>query len=224
VYVRLVDALALHRYVEQDWQKTKTSQHTEAHEEWGNGEWEEAEGIDEFECVACQKSFKSESAWGNHERSKKHLKEVQRWASSTRSRAKCQANQMLLHWDTSRLRRQMREENEEFELEESPGPELDLPDPLGGVGLHPLIPNVSHQPGEIETQSRETIPSGVESNKVHNAPKEVHFHNDTLQPTVDPAPDESSVKSDLIKFGEGNVAQLNVEGSMVVPVAEQSEG
>ena len=41
-------------------------------------EWIEAEGADEFECVACQKSFRSEAAWANHERSKKHIKEVER--------------------------------------------------------------------------------------------------------------------------------------------------
>lgn len=33
---------------------------------------------DEFDCVACNKRFQSRAAWENHERSKKHKKEVQR--------------------------------------------------------------------------------------------------------------------------------------------------
>ncbi|TDL25458.1 DnaJ-domain-containing protein [Rickenella mellea] len=60
-------------------------------------EWVEAEGEDEYECVACKKSFRSEAAWQSHERSRKHLKELER------------------------LREQMREENEELGL----GSEMD---------------------------------------------------------------------------------------------------
>ena len=43
-------------------------------------EWTLAEGNDDpevFECVACGKSFKSEAAWNSHERSKKHIKNVE---------------------------------------------------------------------------------------------------------------------------------------------------
>lgn len=61
-------------YVEQEWQKvTKDHQHDDL-------EWAAAEGEDpeEWECVACGKSFKSEAAWDSHERSKKHMKEVER--------------------------------------------------------------------------------------------------------------------------------------------------
>ncbi|EGO24583.1 hypothetical protein SERLADRAFT_390085, partial [Serpula lacrymans var. lacrymans S7.9] len=38
-------------------------------------EWAAAEGgeSEEWECVACGKSFRSEAAWDSHERSKKHL-------------------------------------------------------------------------------------------------------------------------------------------------------
>jgi len=61
-------------YVEQEWQKVaKDHQHDDL-------EWAAAEGEDpeEWECVACGKSFKSEAAWDSHERSKKHMKEVER--------------------------------------------------------------------------------------------------------------------------------------------------
>ncbi|TFY74518.1 hypothetical protein EWM64_g9494, partial [Hericium alpestre] len=43
-------------------------------------EWARVEGgsdQEEWECVACGKSFRSEAAWDSHERSKKHLKAVE---------------------------------------------------------------------------------------------------------------------------------------------------
>lgn len=60
-------------YVEQEWQKTNTFGVEDL-------EWALAEGNDDpevFECVACEKSFKSEAAWNSHERSKKHIKNVE---------------------------------------------------------------------------------------------------------------------------------------------------
>jgi len=43
-------------------------------------DWAAAEGddLEEWECVACRKTFRSEAAWDSHERSKKHMKEVER--------------------------------------------------------------------------------------------------------------------------------------------------
>lgn len=43
-------------------------------------EWVIAEGDDseEWECVACRKTFRSEAAWNSHERSKKHIKELEK--------------------------------------------------------------------------------------------------------------------------------------------------
>lgn len=43
--------------------------------DWAAGEGED---LEEWECVACRKMFRSEAAWDSHERSKKHLKEVER--------------------------------------------------------------------------------------------------------------------------------------------------
>lgn len=60
-------------YVEQEWQKTSVSGVEDL-------EWALAEGNDDpevFECVACGKLFKSEAAWNSHERSKKHIKNVE---------------------------------------------------------------------------------------------------------------------------------------------------
>jgi len=60
-------------YVEQEWQKIGASGVEDL-------EWALAEGNDDpevFECVACGKSFKSEAAWNSHERSKKHIKNVE---------------------------------------------------------------------------------------------------------------------------------------------------
>ena len=59
-------------YVEQAWQRVNVD---EIH---GSLDWEEAEGEEEWECVACARTFRSEAAWGSHERSKKHIKEVER--------------------------------------------------------------------------------------------------------------------------------------------------
>jgi len=60
-------------YIEQEWQRTIVSGVEDL-------EWALAEGNDDpevFECVACGKSFKSEAAWDSHERSKRHIKNVE---------------------------------------------------------------------------------------------------------------------------------------------------
>jgi DnaJ family protein A protein 5 len=60
-------------YIEQDWQRIEHK-----YEDNDAGEWDEAEGGEEWECVACGRTFRSEAAWRSHERSRKHLKEVER--------------------------------------------------------------------------------------------------------------------------------------------------
>jgi DnaJ family protein A protein 5 len=62
-------------FVAQDWQKVAESGAADL--EWALAEGDEEE---EWECVACGKSFRSEAAWDSHERSKKHLKAVERLA------------------------------------------------------------------------------------------------------------------------------------------------
>jgi DnaJ family protein A protein 5 len=77
----------LAEYVEQEWQKVDSRFPDDL--EWANAANPESE---EWECVACGKVFKSEAAWDSHERSKKHLKEIER------------------------LRKEMHEDNEELGL------------------------------------------------------------------------------------------------------------
>lgn len=61
------------KFVEQEWQKVQVS-----YEDNDAGQWDDAEGAEMWECVACGKSFRTEAAWLSHERSRKHLKEVER--------------------------------------------------------------------------------------------------------------------------------------------------
>ncbi|KAG6336369.1 hypothetical protein ID866_2726 [Astraeus odoratus] len=62
-------------YIEQEWQKTTVSNADDDDLDWAAAEGEDPE---EWECVACGKTFRSEAAWNSHERSKKHLKEIER--------------------------------------------------------------------------------------------------------------------------------------------------
>jgi DnaJ family protein A protein 5 len=61
-------------FVAQDWQKVAEPSDSAADLEWARAEGAEDE---EWECVACNKAFRSEAAWNSHERSKKHLRAVE---------------------------------------------------------------------------------------------------------------------------------------------------
>jgi len=61
-------------FVAQDWQKVAEPSDAAADLEWARAEGAENE---EWECVACNKTFRSEAAWSSHERSKKHLRAVE---------------------------------------------------------------------------------------------------------------------------------------------------
>ena len=88
-------------FVAQDWQKTQAIPDAE------DLEWAAAENAqEEWECVACGKTFRSEAAWDSHERSRKHLKAVEE------------------------LKKQMREESQELGLEED---DLIAGEEYGGV-------------------------------------------------------------------------------------------
>ncbi|CAE6512485.1 unnamed protein product [Rhizoctonia solani] len=62
------------KFVEQEWQRSRNNadDHTDLERGLAEG------GGDEYECVVCSKSFQSEAAWLSHERSKKHMKEVEK--------------------------------------------------------------------------------------------------------------------------------------------------
>ncbi|KAH8981603.1 DnaJ-domain-containing protein [Lactarius hatsudake] len=61
-------------FVVQDWQKVAELSDAAADLEWVRAEGTEDE---EWECIACNKTFRSEAAWNSHERSKKHLRTVE---------------------------------------------------------------------------------------------------------------------------------------------------
>jgi len=78
--------------VAQDWQKVAETSDATADLEWARAEGAEDE---EWECIACNKTFRSEAAWNSHERSKKHLRAVEQ------------------------LKREMQDEEQELELGQS---------------------------------------------------------------------------------------------------------
>lgn len=66
-------------YEVQDWQKVGTTTNDDLGE-WGersSGEEDEGEEEEQW-CVACNKGFRSGGAWEGHERSRKHLKNLER--------------------------------------------------------------------------------------------------------------------------------------------------
>ncbi len=79
-------------FVAQDWQKVAETSDATADLEWARAEGAEDE---EWECIACNKTFRSEAAWNSHERSKKHLRAVEQ------------------------LKREMQDEEQELELGQS---------------------------------------------------------------------------------------------------------
>ncbi|KAF3932521.1 hypothetical protein ABW20_dc0101047 [Dactylellina cionopaga] len=88
---RMENAAKLANYQEAEWSKTKDN--------WKGHETDEDDGDEEepaveFECVACNKTFKTEKQMEMHEKSKKHIKMVQT------------------------IKRQMRKDGVEFGLEE----------------------------------------------------------------------------------------------------------
>ncbi|KAI0346304.1 DnaJ-domain-containing protein [Trametopsis cervina] len=115
------DATAGNTYIEQEWQKAPHSVHDYADLEWAVAE--NADDAEQWECVACGKTFRSEAAWDSHERSKKHLQAVE--------------------W----LKREMEEEDEELGLDVGPpGGEHDAVDPI------PHDPHAPQEHSESETE------------------------------------------------------------------------
>ncbi|KIM39703.1 hypothetical protein M413DRAFT_74483 [Hebeloma cylindrosporum] len=137
---------AAEAYVEQEWQKVETNA---LHKDL---DWAIAEGedLEEWECVACRKTFRSEAAWDSHERSKKHMKEVER------------------------LRREMQEDDKELEMYlESDGQNLDIPDldegaisetpvitPARAASPSPTISNSSAPPSQSQQDVHDVQSSG----------------------------------------------------------------
>ncbi|KAK3824664.1 MAG: DnaJ domain-containing protein, partial [Benniella sp.] len=63
------------KFQEQAWTRVQEDDYDE--DGSGHDNSEEDEFDQEYECIICDKSFKSERAWKNHEQSKRHLKAVE---------------------------------------------------------------------------------------------------------------------------------------------------
>jgi hypothetical protein len=141
-------------YVEQDWQRID-SQTLDTGLDWSTMQGGHPE---EWECLACNKVFRSEAAWLNHERSKKHIKALEA------------------------LKRDMRREHDELGLPSIITVPNELTDPpLSANSLNDsFAPPISHKdqgrcqlpgPGEEETDERPTEPLYFE-------PSESNGHSD----------------------------------------------
>lgn len=134
-------------YIEQDWQKI----HAHKVDNEDDLEWAAAEGgedPEEWECVACGKTFRSEAAWDSHERSKKHMKEV------------------------DRLRREMAEDEEELGLGDAEPELLDLePDSEGGEAEDAMVPPES-EISDRETDTDADPPAAGATETPFTVPKE----------------------------------------------------
>lgn len=137
-------------YVEQEWQKTGSPAADDGLD-WAAADREDPE---EWECVACGKTFRSEAAWNSHERSKKHAKEIER------------------------LKREMLQDHEELglEIDDDAGPaEAPPPTPpeTGPVSVEDVPDHVSEAesdpkvtPAETETEHKDQDqPDKVEMSK-----------------------------------------------------------
>ncbi|CAE6462687.1 unnamed protein product [Rhizoctonia solani] len=138
------------KFVEQEWQQSSTNVDDHADLEWGLAE----DGGEEYECVVCGKSFQSEAGWLSHERSKKHIKEVEK------------------------LKRQMQEEDIEFGLadeQDEKGSE-EPPTPVDG-DAEPLLSDDQEEVNEPSTATKK-------SKKKKKKARAAAFHLEPTEPEV----------------------------------------
>lgn len=161
-------------FVEQEWQKASESKFEEnADLEWAAAEADE--DSEEWECVACGKTFRSEAAWDSHERSRKHMQAVER------------------------LKQHMLEEDEVLELGEHSG-EDDVGDEEevfhdaedGEIKVDEAGENLQPSPADEEKQAEENqeIPLGKTRKKTRNKQK-----SNVQSRTASPSPPKIEKKS-----------------------------
>ncbi|KAG8908328.1 hypothetical protein FRB99_007254 [Tulasnella sp. 403] len=135
-------AAAAEQFVEQAWQQTDSARLDED-DEWADPAALQNRGDDdedaEYECVVCQKSFKSERAWTNHEQSRKHIKEVEL------------------------LKRRMRKENQELGLDDG-DVEDDAAEDIGAAESVPASPP-SDDHGLPRSQAQKSPAVGVDQSE-----------------------------------------------------------
>lgn len=192
-----------HTYVEQEWQKVEAKSH-HADLDWAAAEGDHAE---EWECVACRKTFRSEAAWDSHERSKKHMKEVEN------------------------LRREMEEEDEDLELD-AEVEQSDLED-IQAAADEDHLP--SGRDSEISAVSTPPSPSPAPTPPANNLP-DVNTPSSDVQdlssnhakPTKPKKKRskpilESEETEETEKLTEGNPRAFLEEGSQETPSAGPAE-
>ncbi|KJA23016.1 hypothetical protein HYPSUDRAFT_66731 [Hypholoma sublateritium FD-334 SS-4] len=182
-------------YVEQEWQKVETKPH-HADLDWAAAEGDESE---EWECVACHKTFRSEAAWDSHERSKKHMKEVEK------------------------LRREMEDEDEDLGLDAvAPEPADNAPDEDA------TVPDESDQEAPLETRSPSPSQPPPSRPVTPDASLDAKALSDIGISSVDPiAPDEATRRKKKTRrpivddISEANPrALLDDDGSRAGPVPD----
>ncbi|EIW57820.1 DnaJ-domain-containing protein [Trametes versicolor FP-101664 SS1] len=185
-------------FVEQEWQKAKVK------DDAADLEWAAAEGEDEeWECVACGKSFRSEAAWDSHERSKKHLKAVEA------------------------LKLQMQEEDEEFGLDD--GDETGLPEEAGAPPesgsddeVGDTADPVGEQGGRKEVPPEDVLEDSVESKpNEHDVEEELDVQLPEAQRQQKPQSKKSSraPSPDILPKSQRRARKrdMSVSGSNLVP-------
>ncbi|KAH8994792.1 DnaJ-domain-containing protein [Lactarius akahatsu] len=152
-------------FVAQDWQKVAELSDAAADLEWVRAEGTEDE---EWECIACNKTFRSEAAWNSHERSKKHLRTVEQ------------------------LKREMQEEELELELGPDDGEFADsdaedheeVDDDIGDeeppMASPDRTPAPNKEEGSTEAKDPERRPG-----RQRRTPKK--FHTPSLEPSPTPS-------------------------------------
>ncbi|KAJ7032476.1 hypothetical protein C8F04DRAFT_1106974 [Mycena alexandri] len=174
-------------YVEQEWQKVDAlRQHDDL-------EWAAAEGDDpeEWECVVCGKSFWSEAAWDSHERSKKHLKEVERLKKEM---FKDDAEFGLTAEDEE-------VENAPAEIPRKPTPPLDEPAVLPARGPSPEAP----PPEEEEDDGAQRSGRKKKPKKSTNPPAELLTKTERMARSLDVEAEQAVEQGDKPGVDEPSV-------------------
>ncbi|KAH9941358.1 DnaJ-domain-containing protein [Amylocystis lapponica] len=170
-------------------------------------EWAAAEGTadEEWECVACGKSFRSEAAWDSHERSKKHLKAVELLKQTMME----DGEELGLDEDGGDGGESQKDSEEEADTEvlEEPPRSHSPPNMTGDTNDRPPDLSADDRPGEIE-QDTDTHP--------------LKKRSEEKKPPRPPSPEVSSKTEKRAK--NRKQAQMNDVGVYDEGDREQSQG
>ncbi|KAH9925541.1 uncharacterized protein B0H18DRAFT_876978 [Fomitopsis serialis] len=166
-------------FVAQDWQKAQKISDAEDLE-WAAAENEQ----EEWECVACGKTFRSEAAWTSHERSRKHLKAVE----DLRKRMREESEELGLG-EVDEEDEEERGSDEEYETYEDPPETPIIPSEAGEIVDEPAeAPALDADSGEEDQESensteRATKGSRATSPGTEGGPPHGDGETNVTQPT-----------------------------------------